>query len=242
MSVLMTLDFDFTSFTRELSKTLQSRIHAQLRRVALEAQNLAQAQLRQQLQLHKTYESLIRGELRFQLGLEDDTLVNLVVEAAVRGVRAIVDLRPGGHEVAGNIVITLFANLAQEAAGYAGGSYVSTNQRGRSTVIPWLDWLLFQGQNRVTIASYEFVPGHPQSRTEGGIMVYPSRGRQLSKKRRPYSKNARQSDINRRKGGWHVPEKFAGTAASNWMIEAAQETELVLYPQLEYLLAHLGDL
>lgn len=88
----------------------------------------------------------------------------------------------GGLNVIWEFKYRLLADLPE-------GSIISPKKRTR---IPWLEWMLYEG-NRIIIRGYQFqFTSAPGSTSKKGIMV-PVKG-----------------------GGWKMPTAFAGTNRNNW--------------------------
>lgn len=232
MAVILRVDLPSVGvFQSQLATALHTQVIQRLRQLTMDAENWTRRELRLYLESHRTYASLVDGRLRLELGLGNIDLINQVIDSAIRGVRAIFVQRGNNYSrIAGHITIQIFNNLAAESAHYQGSFYHSVNSKGRSTLIPWLDWLLFRGQSRLTIASYTFVPNHPSSRTGGGLMIYPQT--RAARRNRPSLSTARHN-FRRRVGGYRIPPEFAGTASDNWFIDAAEQTTQALRYYLE---------
>lgn len=139
------------------------------------------------------YQSLISGKLRAELGIPEadfriiqviDTWVNNIVVILKSGVKPLLLIEIG-----------VIQSDYGDVLGLAAATYTYTGKRGHGE-IPWLEWLLLEGDKRI-VNRYEFSSNIKRgSRTGMGIMI--------SKKR----------------GFWQVPPEFAGTSVDNFATRA----------------------
>lgn len=139
------------------------------------------------------YISLISGQLRLEFGIPDASSIDDIVKKLSETVSiSVQNSTIKNNGVSGGILLT-----ALEKASMGGlindSSAMVVDSKGYS--LPWLQWLLYEG-NKPIVKNYEVKLGpNPRSRTGMAIMV--------------------DSDKN-----WRVPPAFAGTINNNWIIRA----------------------
>lgn len=147
------------------------------------------------LTLEPEYASLLSGQLRSELGVPDaDSKIDQIFSAWSNNL--VVQSRPismkgsglsGGFSI--NIVKSDFSDVLSLPS-----SVVVDNISG--SVIPWLQWLLLEG-NKILVRDYKLRMGsNSRSRTGNAIMVSST------------------------KDNWRVPAQFAGTINNNWVTRA----------------------
>jgi hypothetical protein len=139
------------------------------------------------------YISLISGQLRLEFGIPDASSIDDIVKKLSETVSiSVQNSTIKNNGVSGGILLT-----ALEKASMGGlindSSAMVVDSKGYS--LPWLQWLLYEG-NKPIVKNYEVKLGpNPKSRTGMAIMV----------------------DSNK---NWRVPPAFAGTINNNWIIRA----------------------
>ncbi len=150
------------------------------------------------------YDSLQNGELRENFGIVDATPA---LEDIIAAVKQSMELKAepgsgsGGDLTVGVVRLSFFADDFARilAVALKSGSYVSVNKRGRQTLVPWLEWLLFGG-DKILVFDHEInLEPHRGSRT-GPIMLKPARGAR----------------------GWRVPAAYSGTFEENWLTRTVE--------------------
>lgn len=173
------------------------------------------------------YESLCSGQLRTELGLgksaggqvEGKDAAESIIEAVQKSI--LIEKLPATDGF-GGIFIGVFQDDFQDALKARWAEYISTNASGDATKIPWLNWLLFEG-DAIILTDVELLNDYQtrrvsfrsSSRTGKAIMV-----------RRSFEGVAGR--YNRAKGrfsasGWGVPSQFAGIGGENWITRVAKE-------------------
>jgi len=136
------------------------------------------------------YSSLLGGDLRFQIGLEDVSVVDGVLDVWKNNI----EVRYTPSLGLGTISIGIIEEDYSDVLTSSFASYIYSSKSGPKT-IEWLRWLLLEGSNTI-VFDYNFTPFlTAYSRTGGGIMI---------KSRR----------------GWKVPARAAGTATDNFITRA----------------------
>ncbi len=140
------------------------------------------------------YESLLAGKLRQELGIVDGA-------SKVAGLLSVwsstINIERKGPSISnGNIRGNFSVNMVRiDFSDVIYSEYASMVDTMRGYSLPWLEWLLLEG-NRTIIDNHEIVLGaNPRSRTGSAIMI-----------------NSKQS--------WRIPTEFVGTIEDNWITRA----------------------
>ena len=149
--------------------------------------------VRDRLVATEEYGSIVGGKLKGELGIPDSSLrIIAVVDAWVNGIQ--VETKAGTTPLL-LIDIGVIASDYGDVLSLPEATYTYSSVRGGGE-IPWLEWLLLEGDRRI-VNRYEFTPNIRRgSRTGMGIMK--------TKKR----------------GFWQVPSEFSGTAVDNFATRA----------------------
>lgn len=141
------------------------------------------------------FDSLLSGRLKVELGLKDPSLpLNQILYALENGITVDYSgLKASSSGISGGFTIGLVKDRFAELTSLSGASYVSNNK-----TIPWLEWLLFQGDTMV-ISDYEIKYSYSQeSRTHSALMIKGTKG-------------------------WRVPPEFSGTENNNFITRAFED-------------------
>ena len=148
----------------------------------------------QKIKEQKEYVSLVGGELRIQFGLPDaDSRIEQILQSIKSG-QSLQLIQPAinGNKIVGKFKLEMVKSDFSDLLSVGAASL--TTEKG--TELPWLEWLLLQGDT-VIITDYYFAIGpYATSRTGGGIM-----------------KGSTGSV-------WRVPPEFAGNIKNNWITRA----------------------
>lgn len=145
------------------------------------------------------YSSLLSGQLKFELGIPNasskiSSLINMWISNMV------IDYKPP-TSTNSSIRASFSAKLIRANFSDVLGideAYINDSLRGYS--LPWLEWLLLDG-NAIVVPNYEVVMGsNPRSRTGSAIM-----------------KGSTSS--------WKVPDQFSGTISDNWITRAISNSQ-----------------
>jgi hypothetical protein len=145
------------------------------------------------------YQSLLSGKLQYEFGIpESAQKVNEIVKIWTDHV--IVEVTPvtlAGYNLKGGFTINMIQDDYSDVLSSSAAQIVDET---RSTVLPWLEWLLLNG-NKIIVKNYEVQVGpSPYSRTGLAIM-------------KPSKQN------------WRVPPEFSGTSSNNWVIRALDKLD-----------------
>jgi len=177
---------------------LDPKIKQAASKAAEELPKLVSEALRQEPE----YLSLLSGQLKAELGLASSSDVEAVIEAISSSIELKTQsLSANRSGIKGGFTINMIR--AKDAGGVIGLDIAKINDKGYS--LPWLQWLLFEG-NEVLIKNYkvEFGP-NPNSRSGLAIM-------------KPSSSSS-----------WRVPPEFIGSEENNWITRAITRIENNVY-------------
>lgn len=152
-------------------------------------QNLIEDALKQEPE----YASLISGQLRLEFGIPDSSSVdNIVKKLSETATISVKNVTIKNNGLSGGLLLTALERTSMGGLINDANALVN-DSKGYS--LPWLQWLLYEG-NKPIIRNYEVKIGpNPYSRTGMAIMI--------------------NSDKN-----WRVPPAFAGTINNNWVTRA----------------------
>lgn len=149
--------------------------------------------LEESLKQEPEYASLIGGQLRLEFGIPDTSSVDSIVNklsqtVSITNQKATIK----NNGISAGLILTALERTSMGGLIDDSSALVS-DSKGYS--LPWLKWLLYDGNNPI-IRNYEVKIGpNSHSRTGMAIMIE-------SKK------------------NWRVPPAFAGTINNNWVIRA----------------------
>lgn len=140
-----------------------------------------------------TYDSLVNGALKFELGIPDAiTKVAVLLDIWLSGI--VYDIKL--PSISGRQIRASFAAQAVKAdfSDVLGSNAAFVHDNIGSYDLPWLQWLLLDG-GAIIVPGYSvsYLPSH-RSRTGNAIMTAG--------------------------GSWGVPSQFKGTINDNWITEA----------------------
>lgn len=204
------IDVDINLDVNQLADRLKSEFKTYVYQAMSKLQPVFTAECKKLIQEglinSETYKSLLDGDLRKELGLgvkngsgvESKQALDEIVEAIQKSIK--VESIPASGENLGGMTIGLFLEDFSDALSANGAKYISRSTKNGETEIPWLRWLLLEGD---IVLFYGLMDQAPDfSRTDSYIMVeIKKEGGQLTP--------------------WRLPPKFAGSLASNWLTEVA---------------------
>ncbi|NBX98090.1 hypothetical protein EBQ81_04485 [bacterium] len=144
------------------------------------------------------YTSILGGDLKYQFGLPDSaSKLNGLINIWTNNIN-IEYVKPSISN--GQIKSKFSASMIRaDYSDVLGTDYAKMNDTQRGYSLPWLQWLLLDG-NQILIEESVIVLGpNPNSRT-GFAVMKPSRT-----------------------GSWRVPSEFAGTIQDNWLTRAVND-------------------
>jgi len=163
--------------------------------------------VKQALRSEPEYTSLKSGKLRYEMGIQDTSNVDKVIDSLVNTLS--IQSNPITYSLrslSGGFSLTMMKS--DDLGGVIGVSeaYVNDTERGYS--LPWLEWLLLRG-NDIIVYNYQVKMGaNPRSRTGNAIMVSSTKN-------------------------WRVPTEFVGTQRNNWTTRAISAAESSILSVIE---------
>ena len=158
------------------------------------------------------YQSLLSGRLRAEFGLSDTNMVDNIIDKLVSTIdvsRSTVSYNRIG--LVGGFTITMMKSDDMNGLIFTDIASV-INSNGQH--LPWLQWLLLEG-NKAIVKNFDVKMGsYPQSRSGMAIMVSS-------------------------KDNWRVPSEFVGTISNNWTTRAIDRIEDKIYSLIENIIGAL---
>jgi hypothetical protein len=158
------------------------------------------------------YQSLLSGRLRAEFGLSDTNMVDNIIDKLVSTIdvsRSTVSYNKIG--LVGGFTITMMKSDDMNGLIFTDIASV-INSNGQH--LPWLQWLLLEG-NKAIVKNFDVKMGsYPQSRSGMAIMVSS-------------------------KDNWRVPSEFVGTISNNWTTRAIDRIEDKIYSLIENIIGAL---
>lgn len=194
------LESGFSSkFNTYVVKEIAKRIKRESKQIQMVISDKIKEIVRTRLVNTQEYGSIVSGKLRGELGIpEADSRIIQVVETWINGIEVKVTT---GLSPFLTIDIGVIKDDYSDVLGLAASSYTYSGRRGEGN-IPWLEWLLLEGDRRI-INKYEFSSSIKRgSRTGMGVM------------------------IEKAKGFWQVPPEFSGTSVDNFATRALGGIEM----------------
>lgn len=202
----MNITVKLVDSTPDISKAILGSIRDYLDPKIKQAASKAAAELpklvSEGLKQEPEYLSLLSGQLKAELGLASSSDVEAVIEAISSSIELKTQsLSANRSGIKGGFTINMIR--AKDAGGVIGLDIAKVNDKGYS--LPWLQWLLFEG-NEILIKNYTVELGpNPNSRS-GLAVMKPS----LS-------------------SSWRVPPEFVGSEENNWITRAISRIENNIY-------------
>jgi hypothetical protein len=155
--------------------------------------------LAQALKEEPEYSSLANGDLRLQFGIPDPTAVDQVVQKLAETVDIkMIPITISSLGLKGGFTLT--ALKSDDMGGVVSDSSAMVNDSARGYSLPWLEWLLYKG-NEIIVRKFDVELGpNPNSRTGMAVMVGSN-------------------------NNWRVPPAFVGTITNNWTTRAIDRIE-----------------
>lgn len=151
------------------------------------------------LRTEPEYQSLINGKLRLEFGIDNVSNVDIVIDRLVNTLNITTNpVKKTNNTISGNISLTMMKSDDFNGVLSDSAAIVQDNARGYS--LPWLQWLLLEGNN-IIVKKYDVELGtYPGSRSGGAIMVSSNKS-------------------------WRVPPEFVGTQRNNWTTRAISKID-----------------
>ncbi len=194
----MKFSLKVTESEKDISKLILDHLTNQINKIIDKAlptiiQNI-QTLVKESLISEPEYASLKAGTLRAEFGISNTENVDLVIDAMVSTINITRNpIKSNNNGLTGGFKLTMIKSDDINGLIYTDIGSVNDSEKGYS--LPWLEWLLLQG-NKTIIKNYSVsYTSNPRSRSGLALMI--------------------ESNSN-----WRVPSNFSGTQSNNWTTRA----------------------
>lgn len=200
-----TVDINLSNLNNLLLKELRLIIQSKLHSVLFDIKKDIVEIIKLNFYNSEHYISLLAGELRVEFGLENpDPMLKTIIESILASMQINL-ITKSDRTYLGGIEVKAFKSDFTDALSASGASYTSNSSRG-TTLIQWLDWLLFAGDT-VVLDNFAIYTGSNisnWSRTGEAIMIQRSKSSKTK--------------------AWRVPPKYSGVVGKNWLTYVADKS------------------
>lgn len=208
MNLNITIDVETAGLEQQILKQITAQAQQFLKKVSVSVRAPILQVIGEAVEASPEYASLQNGILREDFGIaQSGPALAGIVQAIKQSCQ--IEVYGASSSNLGGIRVSVIKSDFSDVLSVEGTSYTSTSRRG-SHLIPWLSWLLFEG-DKIILADFQVdynADSRPQSRTGRAIMV---------ERPKPGSKKAAGSFA-----PFRVRPEFAGTQESNWLIRAVE--------------------
>lgn len=195
LSILESTD----KISKDILKLIVAEIQQKFSKSSEKIQNDLQSVIHNSITIQPEYQSLKNGELQYNFGIANTSVVDSLVDRFVESITYNIDkVRIKNNQIDGRLVFSILSQTTLEEILSSSEANVLT-EKGSS--LPWLKWLLLSGADPL-ILEYKLLEGKKGnfkgSRTGKAIMIRPKSG----------------------DGSWSVPPAYAGTIDNNWITRA----------------------
>ena len=184
-------------FTSYVISTIFKRIRASVQTIRDEIRGNVRHAVRAALIETPEHRSLLGGKLQAELGVpQPEGRLITIIETWINGIEVETQVKKGPFLT---IDIGILRSSYEDVLSLPAATY-SYSSRHTEGEIPWLRWLLLEGDKRI-VQKYVFKPVRKGSRTGLGIMA------------------------ETKQGGWRVPPEFAGTELNNFATRALEDID-----------------
>ena len=190
-------------FQKYIIKEILKKIKSKAPKIQDTIRDRIRKSVRESLISTPEYRSILQGKLRAELGIpESDARIITVIDTWVNNI--VVKTKTGKNPFL-SIEIGIIKDDYSDVLSLPSSQYTYRSKHSQGE-IPWLRWLLLEGDKRI-VNKYEFSndrESRSRSRSGMGVMV--------SKER----------------GFWKVPSEFSGTSVNNFATRALGNIESVI--------------
>lgn len=192
----MKVSLKLISTESEISKAIVNALKEELNTYLRDSSKKIVIKVRELLRFNiensETWTSLQSGKLKahFGLGTDGSEKLNSILDIWLNSVQ--IDYKPvtGTTTFRGGLSLQMVQTDWEDVLS-SDGAIITTAIGG---VLPWLDWLLIQGDKTIIIKDYD-ISMKPSSRSRSGMAIM----------------------VSKKGGGWRVPVEYAGTIDNNFM-------------------------
>lgn len=187
----------------KISGSIVSGIAQQVKALFKKAQPKIQKDLRQlignAIRSQPEYSSLKSGQLRYEFGLADTSIVDSIVDRFVESIYVTTNVvNSSNTNIDAQLIFTIIADEDL-------GDILSSNEAAiiteKGETLPWLEWLILRGSEPIILTHR--------------ILIKPSR----------YSRTGQAIMVPTKSGSWRVPPFYVGTIENNWITRAISSIE-----------------
>lgn len=178
----------FAKQVKDLFKKAEPKIEKDLRELISNA-----------IRSQPEYSSLKSGKLRYEFGLADSSVVDIIVDRFVQSIHVTANVvDTSKSSINAELIFSIIAE--RDLADILSSSEASfVSEKGET--IPWLEWLLLRGSEPIILTHRILIKPTNYSRTGQAIMI-PTKS-----------------------GSWRVPPAYVGTFENNWISRAISSIE-----------------
>lgn len=214
MSLQFTIDWDTESeIAKAILEELAVYLNSRANDIAAEIKSVLVEEIDDAIRSSEEYNQMLPGGILYgQIGLPEieETLNNVI--SAIKEASSVVPIKfvMLGNQVSGGWNFGILTENYDEVLSIHNTAFISTNFRGETTPVPWMEWLLLAGTSNVVVDHVFNASKVSQkfSRTKTGIMRRGSRG-------------------------WGFPTQYSGVQKNNWLTRAI----FAVHARIEGLLA-----
>lgn len=190
---------DIAKFILEdIKKQIDIAINKSIPNISQEIKNLVAEALRSQPE----YASLMTGTLKAEFGIFSSSSIQSVINGLIETLQVTKDnIKISNNGLSGGFKLTMMKSDDLNGLIYADFASVIDDD---GYVLPWLQWLLLEGQS-IIVKNYEVFYTKSASSRSGMALMKPS------------------------KSSWKVPAQFSGTEKNNWTTRSINSIEDNIY-------------
>ena len=201
-NIVETNDEINTMILEIMADHINDTLNIAMPKITTEIKELVAVSLREEPE----YQSLLSGRLKAEFGLSDTNMVDNIIDKLVSTIevsRSTVSYNRIG--LVGGFTITMMKSDDMNGVIFTDIASVISNNGQH---LPWLQWLLLEGNNAI-VKNFDVKMGsYSQSRSGMAIMV-----------------SSRDN--------WRVPPEFVGTISNNWTTRAIDRIEDKIYTLIQ---------
>ena len=187
------------SITGQVVKGFAKQIGQLFNKAQPKIQRELRSKLASAIRSQPEYGSLKSGELRYELGISDTSVIDNLVDRFVESIYVTTNIvNTSNTNIDAQLIFSIIANddldniLSSSDANYI-------TEKGEN--IPWLNWLLLRGAEPIILTHRILIKPRASSRTGQAIMI-PTKS-----------------------GSWRIPARYIGTIDNNWITRAISSIE-----------------
>lgn len=166
---LVITDGELDRMEAKIKEALRLKLFETIGRIEIIMRRRVKLYLYEKIKASETYDSLVYGSLRHELGLlEPKGKLDNIIDMWASNLFFHVDIN---KNCVGSIKIGLFRSDYQDVLDMIESHYLSTNRKGKISIIEWLRWLLLEGSKPIILHHAYVDKKSPYSRTGYGLMI-----------------------------------------------------------------------